>query len=447
MGFGILGFWMSFIKRPDLGFFMMTERVEMDFLAFIDVVDPTKVRIVERGSVEGEAKLLDSTVGRVVPLLPVASARVESELKASVEKLFDEGGSTEQVDFTVVGGHDAEIEFVTAAEDTATGNVAAEWPKRPRKKSEVVIGGKSLSVIKELLASSILSVEAGVSAMPTLPFVTSSVSATPGREDGAPLDSVTGVNLCTVGSAVYCSSSSDYRGCDHHQCAHVSPVLVPRVADKVIPQNVSNDSQLDDLDTSREFIDHLAPPVLFAQIRNIDYEELFTEFNVGSARQACLSAEVRMQTEYCLSERKRLKSECERQADLLKSRDEEVSAFEVAKKVHVDELNFLRQKNVALEDERNSLDGKVTELQSLVSTKDRELKDFDATVTSLKSQNDSLVDQVHARSGYHQKDRKPSQNDKTEHGMEKTVQNQGQSPKMPKSESILMNQQSNRSRN
>ncbi|GJS74176.1 glutamate decarboxylase [Tanacetum coccineum] len=51
------------------------------------------------------------------------------------------------------------------------------------------------------------------------------------------------------------------------------------------------------------------------------------------------------------------------------------------------------------------------------------------------------------RSGYQQKDRKPSQNDKTEHGMEKTVQNQGQSPKMTKSESILKNQQSNRSRN
>ncbi|GJT96882.1 hypothetical protein Tco_1092400 [Tanacetum coccineum] len=51
------------------------------------------------------------------------------------------------------------------------------------------------------------------------------------------------------------------------------------------------------------------------------------------------------------------------------------------------------------------------------------------------------------RSGYHQKDRKPSQNDKTEHGMEKTVQNQGQSPKMSKSESIQKNQQSNRSRN
>ncbi|GKD41847.1 hypothetical protein Tco_1266492 [Tanacetum coccineum] len=53
----------------------------------------------------------------------------------------------------------------------------------------------------------------------------------------------------------------------------------------------------------------------------------------------------------------------------------------------------------------------------------------------------------HKGSGYQQKDRKPSQNDKTEHGMEKTVQNQGQSLKMPKSESILKNQQSNRSRN
>ncbi|GKF90410.1 hypothetical protein Tco_0274111, partial [Tanacetum coccineum] len=42
-------------------------------------------------------------------------------------------------------------------------------------------------------------------------------------------------------------------------------------------------------------------------------------------------------------------------------------------------------------------------------------------------------------SGYHQKDRKPSQNDKTEHGMEKTMQNQGQSPKMAKSESKLKN--------
>ncbi|GJU63180.1 ribonuclease H-like domain-containing protein [Tanacetum coccineum] len=49
--------------------------------------------------------------------------------------------------------------------------------------------------------------------------------------------------------------------------------------------------------------------------------------------------------------------------------------------------------------------------------------------------NDSSRMFLSQRSGYQQKDRKPSQNDKTEHGMEKTVQNQGQSPKMPKSKS------------
>ncbi|GKE56300.1 hypothetical protein Tco_1495485, partial [Tanacetum coccineum] len=37
-----------------------------------------------------------------------------------------------------------------------------------------------------------------------------------------------------------------------------------------------------------------------------------------------------------------------------------------------------------------------------------------------------LLTSTKDRSGYQQKDRKPSQNDKTEHGMEKTVQNQGQ---------------------
>ncbi|GJT49611.1 hypothetical protein Tco_0975768 [Tanacetum coccineum] len=68
-----------------------------------------------------------------------------------------------------------------------------------------------------------------------------------------------------------------------------------------------------------------------------------------------------------------------------------------------------------------------------------------ATTSGHGQLKEDLESSTWRRSGYQQKDRKPSQNDKTEHGMEKTVQNQGQSPKMPKSESILKNQQSNRS--
>ncbi|GKA13534.1 hypothetical protein Tco_0693180 [Tanacetum coccineum] len=104
-----------------------------------------------------------------------------------------------------------------------------------------------------------------------------------------------------------------------------------------------------------------------------------------------------MRTEYCLSERKRLESECEKQADLLKVRNEEVenlkaqlllketeaaedarlrvqvAAAKATEKMHVDEIDALKQRNV-----------------------DLKLKDLNVVVSSLRSQKDSLVDQVHA---------------------------------------------------
>ncbi|GKB21762.1 hypothetical protein Tco_0855685 [Tanacetum coccineum] len=94
-----------------------------------------------------------------------------------------------------------------------------------------------------------------------------------------------------------------------------------------------------------------------------------------------------MRIEYCLSERKRLESECEKEADLLKARDKEieslkaqlllketeateatrfcvqVSATEGTKKMHDDEIDALKQKNMALENEKESLDGKVVHAQ------------------------------------------------------------------------------------
>ncbi|GJZ95303.1 hypothetical protein Tco_0667506 [Tanacetum coccineum] len=47
-------------------------------------------------------------------------------------------------------------------------------------------------------------------------------------------------------------------------------------------------------------------------------------------------------------------------------------------------------------------------------------------VDSFLARNTSPDHLIRTGSGYQQKDRKPSQNDKNEHGMEKTVQNQGQ---------------------
>nr|GFA48071.1 hypothetical protein [Tanacetum cinerariifolium] len=194
----------------------------MGLFTFIQVVDPTKMKVKERERAEGEARLLDSTVGRVVPLLPASPARSKSELEANVDKLFDEGGNADQVDSAAGGGQEAEVGIATGVRIVAEENVTAERLRRSRKKrqaitnadgsshppkklrgdyrasSEVAICGKSPSAFRELLASSLLNIKVGVAAVPTLPMVTSSVSATPEHKSGAPANSIIRPNVHTI---------------------------------------------------------------------------------------------------------------------------------------------------------------------------------------------------------------------------------------------------------
>nr|GEZ14682.1 transposase (putative), gypsy type [Tanacetum cinerariifolium] len=98
----------------------------MDLLAFIRTADPTKVRVAERQGAEDEPRLLESTVGSVVSLLPIAPARASSELEASVDKLFDEGASRD--------GQDADVQPVDVIIDTIVEDVAPLQPRRHRKR-------------------------------------------------------------------------------------------------------------------------------------------------------------------------------------------------------------------------------------------------------------------------------------------------------------------------
>ncbi|GJZ10681.1 hypothetical protein Tco_0545440 [Tanacetum coccineum] len=100
------------------------DNADMDLLAFIQVADPTKVKVGERERAEGEAKLLDSTVWHVVLLLPVTSARVDSELEASVDRLFDEGGSADQGDSAAGCGQETKTELVTGVMIVTDENLA-----------------------------------------------------------------------------------------------------------------------------------------------------------------------------------------------------------------------------------------------------------------------------------------------------------------------------------
>nr|GEX78792.1 hypothetical protein [Tanacetum cinerariifolium] len=382
--------------------------------------------------IKGDARILDSIVGHVVSLLPVAHARAESELEASVEKLFDEGGRVRIV---------------------AEENVTAERPRRLRKKrqaitdaggsshppkklrgdygtsSEVAICGKSPSALRELLASSLLIVEVGVVAVPTLPMVTSSVSATPEHESGAPIDSITRPNFRTVGASERFVISLDS---SHHSSTHASEAegdsfiksdVVPLVMTEAVVTSHAVDIppvqemgvKVTSFVRTSLFQDSDSTYIVKADIADPSYSAK-QDLSMGSQE---LNYETLMRTEYCLSKRKRLEFECEKQADLLKVRDAKieslkaqlllketeaveavhlrarVSASEVTEKKHAIEIDSLKQNNVALENEKGSLDGKVVELQSLVSTKDLDLKELNDVVSSRRSQKDGLVSQVH----------------------------------------------------
>ncbi|GJZ52756.1 gypsy type transposase [Tanacetum coccineum] len=312
----------------------------LDENTYPDTADPmkgtglVKVRIGERQRGEDEPKLLDTTVGRVVPLLPVAPARASSELEASVDKLFEEGGSGSHAEHgdSVSGGHDVGIPQVSEIAKVFAEDAAPLQPRRPS------VVGKSRSTLQRLLTGAVLNPEVGVVALPTLPFITSSVSVTPEREDGDQTDFIAGANLRTITAPPRFFISSDS---SHHSGANIveggvdsfarpsaplmtmtttitstvdptttakekfveSSILVvvlllglsiPPDTDlqKVyIPQwSVTNGSYLDDGRTYHEMVDEFAPPKFFALIRGMEHDKLFTEFNVGAPRQMSLSA-------------------------------------------------------------------------------------------------------------------------------------------------------------
>nr|GEZ62306.1 hypothetical protein [Tanacetum cinerariifolium] len=135
---------------------------QMDLLSFIRTADPTKVRVGERECDE-----------------------------ASVDNLFDEGGSGEQADQgdSTGGGHGTKV-------------VDAGEPLHPAKKLRgdygapgvPAIGGKSQSAVHHLLTEAVQHAEVRGGAMPTLPFASSSVSTTPEREGGDYTELIAGAN-------------------------------------------------------------------------------------------------------------------------------------------------------------------------------------------------------------------------------------------------------------
>nr|GEX13071.1 hypothetical protein [Tanacetum cinerariifolium] len=301
-----------------------TERVAMDLFSVIHILDPTKVRVVERERTEGGPWVLEKTVDRTILLLPVALDRADSELEASVNQLFDEEGFGKRRAATDAGG-------------------SSHPPKKLRSdygaSSVVASAGKSPSAHKDLLARSVLNIESGTKVVATLPFVTSSVSAIPVRK-----------------RFVISSDSS-------HQSTN--GLIIRSVVVSPVDSNSAGT---------------VRPDV------------------AGSSHVPRKELSIGMQTEFCLSERKRLESELGKQAGLLKSKDEEVGNLKarlLLKEAEAVKAIHLRAEASNFETERDALNGKATDLEASITGKELELTTLNAQLTVIKSYNNSPIDQVH----------------------------------------------------
>ncbi|GJR97056.1 hypothetical protein Tco_0269230 [Tanacetum coccineum] len=159
---------------------------KMDLNAFIRTTDPRKVRIVERARAEYERPIVTVAKHRTVTLLPTTVSRPSGELSESIEREFGEDGSD--------GG---------GQEDAS---VAGHGNVRP---------------VVPIFSSSVLLLE-GVTALPTLPFITSSVTASPLEEGGDHTDSVIGPSLRSVAASARFVVLSDF---SHHSTTNSAPLF------------------------------------------------------------------------------------------------------------------------------------------------------------------------------------------------------------------------------
>ncbi|GJW05981.1 hypothetical protein Tco_1568404 [Tanacetum coccineum] len=140
-------------------------------------------------------------------------------------------------------------------------------------------------------------------------------------------------------------------------------------------------------------LDEFTPPKVFASIRGMEHDQLFTEFKVGAARQVSLSAEAKGEEVDSLKAQLLVKEAEAAEAICLRA---EASKFEVVEKYPCVKVESLKERNITLEKEKSVLDVRVSDLAATVKVREQEAPDSDAMVTAVKLQNHKLADQVHA---------------------------------------------------
>nr|GEY43447.1 hypothetical protein [Tanacetum cinerariifolium] len=332
--------------------------LQMDLLSFIRTANPTKVRVGKRERDE-----------------------------ASVDKLFDEGGSGEQGNQgdSAGGGHGVGVQLVDVSAETVAEDVAhVELQRRKKRKTKVVDAGEPSHLAKKLRGdyrapgvpvvgdssdpSGVNIAEAEVDSVvrTSLPIMTNATTATPTVYPAA----IAKEKLVSASVFGGDSSSADE---SHPISGYFSDRTGGDFLVGGIRTVIDPDSNL-----QRVYVPHWNVTNRFC----MDDGGVFREMVDEAARQISLGAE------YNIKEKRRLKFVVEEKDSLLKSRCDEIKSLKAhllikeakaAEAVRLrDEAQALKERNTYLEKEKSELEIKVTNLAASVKVREQEVADLDA---------------------------------------------------------------------
>ncbi|GJR30445.1 hypothetical protein Tco_1106677 [Tanacetum coccineum] len=282
------------------------DRKDMGLLDYIRTADPRKVQAVEVQKGEEQVTLFDSIkhcfVSLDAPAVAHQASGSGSGVGAEVSAPSVEGNVVEEnviPESAFLNPTDPEFDVTVAEKDVAQRQPEKAKRKKLLKRSDPLpakrlrtdhpslasgTGGKSLASLRQSLPEGSLALGASSPMdIPTHVTVPSSCAAdAPVYTAADTVTSSRGKTLVLPTSGVGGSSQPETSE-ESTDSFYETAVLNSEDAKRwYIPRwNITNDSLLDDGFSCRTLVDRVAPPGFFSTLRNMDYDQLFAEFNVG----------------------------------------------------------------------------------------------------------------------------------------------------------------------
>ncbi|GJS09474.1 hypothetical protein Tco_0366270 [Tanacetum coccineum] len=409
------------------------DRTDMGLLDYIRTADPRKVQAVEVQKGEEQVTLFDSIKHCFVSLnAPAAAHQASGSGSGAGAEVSAEGNVVEEnviPEGAFLNPTDPECDVTVAEEDVAQRQPEKAKRKKLLKRSDPLpakrlrtdhpslasgTGGKSLASLRQSLPEGSLTLgtssPADIPTHVTVPryirachfslifsvpvlniffFASSCAADAPVYTAADIVTSSRGKTLVLPTSGVGGSSQPETSE-ESTDSFYETAVLNSEDAKRwYIPRwNITNDSLLDDGFSCRTLVDRVAPPGFFSTLRNMDYDQLFAEFNVGAARQICLGSEVRSRAEHELELKEKLRGKYDARGVLLREKDAEIARLKSLleeKETESAEVLRLRDQVSVLAADKSLLSAEVSALKNVVSQKDTDISLLDSRASYLKS--------------------------------------------------------------